>query len=252
MPAMLDRRYVLDLPVDPLPREAAIARVATAIATHAPLRVVTLNAEMAMQAKADPELAAIIRDTGLVVPDGSGVVWALKRQGHAVAKLAGIELLEAIAAEAATRGWRMYFLGGKPGVAEKAAEALQARYAGLTVVGARDGYFDADTEPAVLESVRAVQPDILLVALGVPRQEKWIARHQAALGVSVAMGVGGSFDVFAGAVKRAPAVFRNLHLEWLFRLMQEPWRFQRMQSTLPRFVSEVLTHGERQPEARHD
>ncbi|HEY9723025.1 MAG TPA: WecB/TagA/CpsF family glycosyltransferase [Oscillatoriaceae cyanobacterium] len=247
MPTTLERLFVLDLPVDLLTRDEALGRVAEAIAQRQALRVVTLNAEMAMQAQADAELAGIIRDTGLVVPDGSGVVWALRRQGRAVAKLPGIELLETIAAAAAKHGWRVYFLGGKPGVADKAVETLCARYPGLCVAGARDGYFNADDEQAVIETVRAAQTDILLVALGVPRQEKWIARHQSALGVSVAMGVGGSFDVFAGTVKRAPAVFQKLHLEWLFRLMQEPWRFQRMQSTLPRFVSEVLTRGERQP-----
>jgi N-acetylglucosaminyldiphosphoundecaprenol N-acetyl-beta-D-mannosaminyltransferase len=130
-------------------------------------------------------------------------------------------------------------------VAQAAGEALAARFPGFVLAGARDGYFTAEDEPSVLEAIRAARPDVLLAALGVPRQEKWLAEHQPSLGVPVAMGVGGSFDVFAGNVKRAPVVFQKLHLEWFFRLIQEPWRYQRMKSTLPRFVSEVLKRGER-------
>jgi N-acetylglucosaminyldiphosphoundecaprenol N-acetyl-beta-D-mannosaminyltransferase len=207
------------------------------------MQIVTLNAEMAMQALADSELAGIIQRCGLVVPDGSGVVWALRRQGVPTAKVAGVELVNQVAAQAAREGHRLFFLGAKPGVAQEAADKLAERHPGLIVAGVRDGYFKPEDEPALMDEIRASRADVLLVALGVPRQEKWIARHQAALGVPVAMGVGGSFDVFAGRVQRAPGTFQKLHLEWLYRLIQEPWRFQRMQSTLPRFVVEVLKRG---------
>ena len=237
------RRYILGLPVDPLPLEDAINRVAGAIADRRAMQIVTLNAEMAMQAGEDAELASVIQACGLVVPDGSGVVWALRRQGVNTPKVPGVELVEAMAAVGARRGWKIYFLGAKPGVAAEAAAALAARYPELRIVGARDGYFKAEDEPALLAEIQEAAPDILLVALGVPRQEKWIAKHQKALGVPVAMGVGGSFDVFAGHVQRAPEAFQKLHLEWLFRLMQEPWRYKRMQSTLPRFAVEILKRG---------
>lgn len=243
MPAVTDRRYVLELPVDPLPMAQALARVEQAILERAPLQIVTLNAEMSMQAIENPALGAVIKHCGLVVPDGSGVVWALKRQGVDTPKVAGVDLVRGMAEQAAQKGHKLFLLGAKPGVAAEAAQALQASYPGLTIAGVRDGYFKAEDEPALFDEIRAANPDILLVALGVPRQELWIAEHQKALGVPVAMGVGGSFDVFAGRVQRAPEAFQKLHLEWLYRLIQEPWRFQRMQSTLPRFVGEVLKRG---------
>lgn len=249
MPALLERRFVLNLPVDLLSVQAAVDRMGAFIRERGALLVVTMNAEMAMQAQADPALGDIIRRAGLVVADGSGVVWAVGRQPGAprVEKVAGVDLLRAAAARAATEGWSLYLLGAKPGVAEEAAANLQATYPGLRIVGVRDGYFDATTEPAVIQAIRDARPDILLVALGVPRQEKWLAEHQGALGVPVAMGVGGSFDVFAGRVKRAPLFFQKFHIEWLFRLIQEPWRFQRMWATLPAFVKEVRRTGNAAP-----
>ncbi|MNS11685.1 putative N-acetylmannosaminyltransferase [compost metagenome] len=243
MPAVTDRRYVLELPVDPLPMNQALARVEQAIDERAPLQIVTLNAEMSMQAIENPPLGAVIKNCGLVVPDGSGVVWALKRQGVDTPKVAGVDLVRGMAEQAAQKGHKLFLLGAKPGVAAEAAQALQASYPGLNIAGVRDGYFKPEDEPALFDEIRRAAPDILLVALGVPRQELWIAEHQQALGVPVAMGVGGSFDVFAGRVQRAPEAFQKLHLEWLYRLIQEPWRFQRMQSTLPRFVGEVLKRG---------
>jgi N-acetylglucosaminyldiphosphoundecaprenol N-acetyl-beta-D-mannosaminyltransferase len=243
MPAVTDRRYVLELPVDPLPMNQALARVERAIAERDTVQIVTLNAEMSMQAIENPALGAVIKACGLVVPDGSGVVWALKRQGVDTPKVAGVDLVRGMAEQAAQKGHKLFLLGAKPGVAAEAAAALQASYPGLTIAGVRDGYFKPEDEPALFDEIRRAAPDILLVALGVPRQELWIAEHQQALGVSVAMGVGGSFDVFAGRVQRAPEAFQKLHLEWLYRLIQEPWRFQRMQSTLPRFVGEVLKRG---------
>jgi N-acetylglucosaminyldiphosphoundecaprenol N-acetyl-beta-D-mannosaminyltransferase len=243
MPAVLDRRYVLGLPVDPLPMDQALDRVSAAVAERTTMQIVTLNAEMSMQALESPDLAAVIQACGLVVPDGSGVVWALRKQGVATPKVAGVDLVRGMAEQGAKHGHKLFLLGAKPGVAAEAAEALKSSYPGLQVVGVRDGYFQEADEPALFDEIRAAGTDILLVALGVPRQELWIARHQAALGVPVAMGVGGSFDVFAGRVERAPALFQKFHLEWLFRLIQEPWRFSRMQSTLPRFVGEVMKRG---------
>jgi N-acetylglucosaminyldiphosphoundecaprenol N-acetyl-beta-D-mannosaminyltransferase len=243
MPTVLERRYVLELPVDPLPMDQALDRVEAAIAGRSPMQIVTLNAEMSMQSQENPALATVIKACGLVVPDGSGVIWALKRQGVHTPKVAGVDLVRGMAARASERGHRLFLLGAKPGVAREAADALVAANPGLLIAGVRDGYFQAADEPALLDEIRQARPDILLVALGVPRQELWIAEHQAALGVPVAMGVGGSFDVFAGRVQRAPKLFQKLHLEWLYRLIQEPWRFQRMSATLPQFVGEVMKRG---------
>ncbi len=234
------RSEVLGLPVDPLGLEEALARVGEHLQERKPLRVVTINAEMAMQAHADAELAAIIREAGLVIPDGSGVVWALRRRGLRVSKLAGVDFVRHLSRFCAEGGHRLFLLGAAPGVAQTAAEVLQRLTPGLIVAGVRDGFWKPEEEPGVLEAIRETRPDVILVALGVPRQEKWIARHQEALGVPVAMGVGGSFDVFAERVQRAPVWMQRLHLEWLFRLYQEPWRWRRMAGTLPRFAWLVL------------
>jgi len=236
----VNRSEVLGLPVDSVSLEEALARVDAHLRDRQPMRVVTINAEMAMQAHEDAELAAIIRGAGLVIPDGSGVVWALRKQGRKVAKLAGVDFVRHVARHCAAGGHRLFLLGAAPGVAEAAAEALKRESPDLILAGVRDGFWKPEEEAAVLESIRETRPDVLLVALGVPRQEKWIARHQEALGIPVAMGVGGSFDVFAERVQRAPAWMQRLHLEWLFRLYQEPWRWRRMAGTLPRFAWLVL------------
>ncbi len=250
MTVATSRHFVLGLPVDVLSLAAATDIVAQAIvARREPLQIVTMNAEMAMQAQQDPALAEVIRHAGLVTPDGSGVVWAVRRQpgGDAIHKVAGVDLLREVAGRAAREGWSLFLLGAKPGVAAEAAAHLTEANPGLRIVGVRDGYFKAADEPALFDEIRRARPDVLLVALGVPRQETWIRRFQGELGVPVAMGVGGSFDVFAGRVQRAPELFRKFHLEWLFRLIQEPWRFRRMRSTLPEFVKEVLRRGEDAP-----
>lgn len=236
----MKRSDVLGLPVDPLGLDEALSRVGEHLRDRKPLRVVTINAEMAMQAHADPELGAIIRETGLVIPDGSGVVWALRLRGHRVAKLAGVDFVGHLARYCTAGGHRIFLLGAAPGVAETAAAVLKDLNPGLAIAGIRDGFWKPEEESAVLDAIRETRPDVILVALGVPRQEKWIARHQEALGIPVAMGVGGSFDIFARRIRRAPQWMQRLHLEWLFRLYQEPWRWKRMAGTLPRFAWLVL------------
>jgi N-acetylglucosaminyldiphosphoundecaprenol N-acetyl-beta-D-mannosaminyltransferase len=243
-----NRIQVLGLPVDRFTLQEACERVIQTLAERdagpqPPLHVVTMNAEMAIQALQDSELKAIISQAGLVTPDGVGIVWAMRRRlgGQPIAKVAGIELVDCLASRSAALGYRIYLLGGQPGIPEAAAEALKIRYPGLTIVGHHHGYFGAAEESGILERIKETAPDILLVALGVPRQEKWISRQQGELKVPVAIGVGGSFDVFAGRVRRAPAAFQRLQLEWLYRVMQEPWRLKRLRATLPAFVYRVLT-----------
>ncbi|MBM3266109.1 MAG: WecB/TagA/CpsF family glycosyltransferase [Candidatus Sericytochromatia bacterium] len=230
------RLRVLGIPVDPIDATRAARLVARHLADGTPIQVVTINAEMAMNTRADPALAAVIGQAGLVLPDGSGVVWAARRRGARVRKLPGVEFIHEICAACARAGRPLYLLGAAPGVAQAAAEVLAARHKGLEIGGVRDGYFKPEEEDAVLEAIREARPGALLVALGVPRQEFWIARHQAALEVPVAMGVGGSFDVLSGRLRRAPGWMRALHLEWLYRLIQEPWRWKRMLTALPTFA----------------
>lgn len=241
------RHEVLGLPVDALTMAEAVERVKVAIAERAPLQIITMNAEMAVRGLDDPALASVMRRAGLVTADGAGVVWALKRQGVATPKVAGVSLVHAIAAHAAHAGWRIGLFGAAPGVAQAAADELRRRYAGLRIGPVVNGYVEAETMPELLEAWRQDPPEVMLVALGVPRQELWIADHQATLGIPVAMGVGGTFDVLAGRVSRAPERWQKLQLEWLYRLVQEPWRFSRMRESLPRFVAAVFS-GRRAPE----
>lgn len=232
------RGQVLELPVDLVNQQQAVEIVAKAIEQHQPLHVVTLNAEMAMNTLEDPELREIIQQSGLVLPDGSGVVWALARKGQKIAKLAGVDFVMGLLEMAAERGWRVYYLGATDEVIREAVERCQGKWPDLKVAGYHHGFFQGEGEVTVVAGIQAASPDILLVALGVPRQEKWIARFQRELGVPVAIGVGGTFDVMAGRVNRAPRWMQRLHMEWLYRLVKEPWRWRRMMA-LPRFVRTV-------------
>ena len=202
--------------------------------------VVTLNPEMVMAARVDSSLRAIIQAADLVVPDGAGVVWALRRAGaRQVERIPGVDLLVALAERAAGRGWRVFLLGAAPGVAEEVARRLRARFPGLAIAGTYAG------EPAITEDahqaalVRASQAGMLFVAYGTPAQERWIARNRERLGAVVAIGVGGAFDLLAGRVLRAPLWMRRAGMEWAYRLWRQPWRWRRMLA-LPRFALAVL------------
>ncbi len=201
--------------------------------------VVTPNAEMIYQSQTDPELLEVLRRADLAVPDGSGVVWASRRVGQPVPeRVPGVDLAAALLERAARKGYRIYLFGGKPGVAERAAEAMRRAHPGLQIAGCRHGYFGPGDEPEIVAGIRAAQPDLLCVCLGSPKQEKWIGRNAAATGAAVSIGLGGFLDVWAGDAERAPHWMRNLGLEWLFRLYQEPWRFRRMM-VLPKFALAV-------------
>lgn len=236
----LPRLSVLGMPVDPVDPTRAARIAARHVESGSPLQVVTINAEMALAGRENPELGTVIRNAGLVLPDGSGIIWAARRRRCKVRKLAGVEFIQELCAVAARAKRPIFLLGAAPGVAEAAAEILAARHKGLEIGGVRDGYFTPEQEPEVLQQIRLAAPAVLLVALGVPRQEFWIAQHQAELGVPVAMGVGGSFDVISGRLKRAPGWMRASHLEWLYRLVQEPWRWKRMLTALPTFAIHAL------------
>jgi N-acetylglucosaminyldiphosphoundecaprenol N-acetyl-beta-D-mannosaminyltransferase len=233
---------ILGLPLHCLGMDEAVERVAQFIGSRRPHLVVTLGTEMVMQARHDERFRQVAQGADLLVPDSIGVVWAARRQGFKVGRVAGIDLLGRLAERGAREGWRFYFLGARPGVAEEAAARLVERHPGLVVAGCQDGFFKDDR--AAVDAIAAARADILLVALGSPRQELWCREHGEALGVPVAMGVGGSFDVLAGRVQRAPAWMRRFGLEWLYRLWLQPSRFIRMLA-LPRFALTVLLSGER-------
>lgn len=201
------------------------------------LHIVTVNPEMLMLR--DPRFLEVLASAELRLPDGMGVVWAsrLLRRG-VLQRLPGIEVAEAIMAWGSERGWGFYFLGAREGVVQQAVQAMQHRYPSLKVCGCHHGYFTDDTE--VVEDIKRTAPEVLFVGMGVPKQELWIARYREVLPVRVFMGVGGSFDVWAGRLPRAPLFFRSLGLEWLWRLFLEPRRIRRVVPAFFRFGLRLL------------
>jgi N-acetylglucosaminyldiphosphoundecaprenol N-acetyl-beta-D-mannosaminyltransferase len=202
---------------------------------------VTPNPEIVWEARKNSELKAALDSADLVIPDGIGVVY-----GAAILKtplkerVPGIELATLLIEEMSAVGGRVYLLGSKPGVAEKAAEELKKRFPGLVICGTGDGYFKDDGP--VIEKINAQRPDLLLVCLGFPKQEIWMHRCRERIKAGMMMGLGGVLDVFAGDVKRAPDAWCNLGLEWLYRLLRQPSRIKRM-IKLPVFLLAVI--GER-------
>ncbi|HEY9671226.1 MAG TPA: WecB/TagA/CpsF family glycosyltransferase [Waterburya sp.] len=203
--------------------------------------VVTLNAEMAIQAERNDTLAGIIRKAELVIPDGSGVVLYLWLQGQRGRRCPGIELAESLLRQAGELGEScpVFFYGGAPGIAQSAAKAWQEKLPKLAIAGIEDGFLSPEGEQKLKETLKQKQPSVILVGLGVPRQELWIAQNRHLCPQSTWIGVGGSFDIWAGLKSRAPVWLRENHLEWLYRLYQEPWRWRRMMA-LPQFALKAI------------
>ena len=190
--------------------------------------------------RSDAELKEVLQESDLVIPDGIGLIYASKiHQLGLNERVTGIDTMERILKYANNTKKSIYLFGGKPGVAEKAAEKMKEVYPSLQIKGIRDGYFKKEEEDKIIDHINEVKPDLLFVALGAPKQEKWIYNNRKILNAKVAMGVGGALDVWAGTAKRAPKIFQNLHLEWFYRLMKEPSRIGRMMS-LPKFMIKVL------------
>jgi N-acetylglucosaminyldiphosphoundecaprenol N-acetyl-beta-D-mannosaminyltransferase len=206
-------------------------------------QVCTVNPEFIIDARRDPAFAQVLRRADLCVPDGVGVLWAARRHGVRLAeRVTGSDGIYRFCAQAAQRSWRVFFLGAAPGVAERTAAILQQHYPALCVVGVYSGSPAAADWPAIQQRLAAAQPDLLFVAYGHPRQDLWIDRHRAALPARVAIGVGGAFDFVVGVRTRAPTWVQQLGLEWLHRLIHEPWRWRRMLK-LPQFVALVLVEA---------
>ncbi len=236
---------ILGVPVHPVRNEDFLDWAGRFIAAGQPRQVCTANPEFVMTAQRRPEFMAVLQNADLVLPDGVGLLWAARRLGRPLPeRVTGSDGIYLLAQRAATEGWKLFLLGAQPGVAAKTAQILQNRYPGLQVVGSYPGSpRDADY-PEIARRIKTARPDILLVAYGAPRQDLWIARHKEDLGVPLSMGVGGAFDFVVGVQKRAPAWVIRLNLEWLWRLLSQPWRWRR-QLDLPRFVWRVVrSHGE--------
>lgn len=211
--------------------------IMTSVAEGKKLAVFTPNSEIVQKCIDEPALYDVINSAEVIIPDGIGVIKAAKILKLPITKrLPGIELGEHILS-IADENLPVFFMGGKPGIADIAAEKLKEKYPSLVVCGTHDGYFKKEGEEndAVIDEINASGAKVLFVCLGAPAQEKWIHQYRDRLkGVQVMIGLGGSLDVFSGTVQRAPAFFCKTGLEWFYRLIKEPWRIGRMMN-LPRF-----------------
>ncbi|MBB6732299.1 WecB/TagA/CpsF family glycosyltransferase [Cohnella zeiphila] len=221
-----------------------VAYLTRAIEDKRPQRIVTGNPIMLMAGREDPAFQRTLETADLIVPDGAGVVWAARRLGQPVAeRVAGFDLLHELMREGDKRGWSVYLLGTSQDILDAAAANLAAQFPGVRFVGKRNGYFKDDDDAEVVADIRRAAPDMLFVARSVANQEPWLAKYGDELAVPVMMGVGGSFDVISGKLKRAPAAFRKLGMEWFYRLLQEPSRYKRM-LVLPKFAIKVVKDGD--------
>jgi len=226
--------------LDAVGLDEAIARIVQLARGDRPASVVTLGTEMVVRAQKDARFRAALNASALALCDTVGVLYAARAQGMPLAgRVTGIDLLDPLCAALAREKLSVYLLGGRGDTAARAAATLAARHPGLQVAGARDGYFPPERDRDVAAEVAASGARVLFLGLGSPRQEVWLDEHLAESGARVGVGVGGSFDVLAGNVARAPGLWRRLHLEWLYRLISEPWRWRR-QLALPEFVWLVL------------
>jgi len=200
--------------------------------------VVTINPEMIQCAKKMPEFAEIIHSANLVIPDGIGVEIGLKILGHNVRRIPGIEFAKRLITEFTKNSEPVAFIGAKPEIIEKAVQNLKSEYENLNICYQQDGYFKDDER--VLEELKSSGAKLVLVALGSPKQEFFINEAQKRLPEAVLIGIGGSFDVWSGVVKRAPVIYQKLGLEWLYRTVKEPKRLKRIFPTLPLFILKVM------------
>ncbi len=236
----MESETILGLRVNRVSMEGALEVIERFIAEGMPRHVVTADASMAIIARGDQALHSIVERADLVTPDGAGILWASKLLGFPLQhKVSGVDIVARLCPLSAEHGYRLYFLGAGPGVAEAAAEKLRAAYPGAQIVGVHDGFFTREQEPALVAEIAATKPDVLLVALGIPKQEKFIDAHKAALQVPVLIGIGGSFDVHSGMVQRAPLWMQKNGLEWLHRLAKNPKKIGKVM-TLPQFAILIL------------
>jgi N-acetylglucosaminyldiphosphoundecaprenol N-acetyl-beta-D-mannosaminyltransferase len=237
---------ILGVAVDNIVEAEALERIAGFVAVGGPHQVVTVNPEFVMEAQRNSAFRRVLADANMATPDGFGLLLAARLRGEAFrGRVTGVALVELIAAKAAEQGWSLFLLGAAPGVAERAAKALQNKHPGLRIAGCYAGSPRRDAEPELRARIIAAQPTVLLVAYGHPAQDLWIARNQPLLRVPVAIGVGGVFDYLAGETARAPRWMRQSGLEWLYRLIRQPQRWRRILVAVPLFLWAVVREGGR-------
>jgi len=231
---------ILGVNIDRVNQKQAVERIRELIAQAQSSLIVTPNSEMIALAAEDRELARILNSADLAAADGIGVVIASKILEEPLEeRVAGFDLISRLFKEFADEDFNFYFLGGKPGIVDRAAVNLKKKYPTLNISGFHHGYLDRDDQQQIIEEINSKNIDLLLVGMGVPLQEKFLDNNLKKLKVGAAVTVGGSFDVLAGEVNRAPLWMQKAALEWFYRLLQEPSRFGRMLS-LPKFIFLVI------------
>jgi N-acetylglucosaminyldiphosphoundecaprenol N-acetyl-beta-D-mannosaminyltransferase len=219
---------------------ATVSYLTHAVLNRDPHQVITANPIMVMAALENPSYMEIMKSAELVVPDGTGVVWAAGYCDEPVAeRVAGFDLLHELLRQGESYNWRVYLLGSTPEVIRETASRLQTGYPGIIIAGYHDGFFGPEADEEILAGIQDARPDLLFVARGADSQEPWIAKYKSRLQIPVMMGVGGSFDVISGKSRRAPKAFQKLRAEWLYRLLKEPTRYKRMLA-LPKFAVKVV------------
>jgi N-acetylglucosaminyldiphosphoundecaprenol N-acetyl-beta-D-mannosaminyltransferase len=236
----VDQTRVLGVRVDCIDMEAALARIESFVDAGGRHLVATVNPEFVMKARDDRQFGRVLESADLCLADGSGVVWAARRQGCALkGPVTGVDLIPPLAALCVRRNFGLFLLGAAPGVADDLARQLKEKHPGLRVA-THSGSPAPSSDEETIRLIEAERPQVLLVAYGAPKQELWVDRMGDRLaGVAVAIGVGGSFDYLTGRVPRAPLWMRRVGMEWLFRLAIQPWRIRRM-AVLPAYALRVF------------
>lgn len=237
--AVKSSHEVLDVEIAAVTMEEAVALCASMAESGRPHFIATANAEMLMMAKRDAGLKRILRECDLVLPDGAGILWAGEQLGTPFPeRVTGADLSDRLLHLAREKEWPVYFLGGAPGVAREAADRYMEKHGKFLLAGVHDGYFDEEEEKKIIREIRDNGTRLLLVGMGVPKQENWLCRHRDELGPVLGMGIGGVFDIMAGRLTRAPLWMQRHRLEWAYRLFLQPSRIGRM-TALPKYMLAV-------------
>jgi N-acetylglucosaminyldiphosphoundecaprenol N-acetyl-beta-D-mannosaminyltransferase len=234
------RKSLLGVPLDILQPAEFISRIEDHLRARGIKTVFAVNPEKIMRAQKDPELLAALLESDFLIPDGIGTIIGVRLlYGNRISRTTGIALLEKLLEMAARRGDKVFLFGARPEVNLEATRKILERFPSLNLVGAQHGYLPEQESASLVQKVNSSGADILIVGLGSPKQEKWLHRYRRSLAVKICLGVGGSLDVIAGKIPRAPAMIQRLGLEWFYRLIKEPSRFKR-QMVLPRFAMGII------------
>lgn len=243
---MMQRKVmILGIPFDNMTRKEFLKNLNERLNTHQKTFLVTANPEIVMYAKNNKDYYDLLMQADYIAPDGIGIVKAAHRLGTPIQeRVPGFELMLGLLEIADLEEKNVYFIGSKEEILELTIEKVKIKWPHINIVGYHHGYFDHD-DPEMIDRVKNTNPDIVFVAFGFPRQEKWISDYLSQVSHGIAVGVGGSFDVLSGKTKRAPKFVQSFHIEWLYRLIKQPSRYKRM-AVLPKFLQEIYKQNKKE------